>query len=482
VAARADDTSSSDSEEEKSVHSEEESIASDCDVPIPAYWTNKAHRGDFLEDETTCTHVGFDQMVYVQGDLCSKFGELLDTTFRPITTQDRPCPKPDANKCARVPGGCPCVKPGGDPGLPTKYVLRRVIRVEDSEMWVKYIERRNAIQLVREATGDVNKCNPEVMTQPVTNANEDMFVPLDSSLNEAYLWHGTHVRAALSIAQNDFRLDLAGSGAGTMYGKGAYMAESITKADEYAEDEPGGYYDGVFAVLLLRVCLGKYYYTTSRDTTAKDKVLSGAYDSTLGDRAAAVNTFREFVVYNSDQLYPEYVVLYQRQFAAADPDRLERAAKIPFHLELPVYWRNVHMNPSNDKFRAKLKVRPSTQKLIAKLVTGAVASGRVIVEMVHRIEDSQMWTRYAEFRQEVKAALLLDSGSPHDEIETWRAPSNVAETRSTEDWNTFMETPVLREGLTKLAFECTWRDQDYGNKKGEVMAHLVDSSVKDTFQ
>jgi len=263
-----------------------------------------------------------------------------------------------------------------------------------------------------------------------------------------------------------------------MYGKGAYMAESITKADEYAEDEPGGYYDGVFAVLLLRVCLGKYYYTTSRDTTAKDKLLSGAYDSTLGDRAAAVNTFREFVVYNSDQLYPEYVVLYQRQFAADDPDRLERAAKIPFHLELPVYWRNVHMNPSNDTFRAKFKVRPSTQKLIAKLVTGAVASVKVIVEMVHRIEDSQMWTRYAEFRQEVKAALLLDSDSPNDEVVTWRAPSEVADTTSTEDWKTFMETPVLREGLTKLAFECTWKDQDHGNKKGKVMAHLVDSSGK----
>ena len=34
---------------------------------------------------------------------------------------------------------------------------------------------------------------------------------------EVYLWHGTNVRAALSIAQNDFRIDLAGSSTGTMH-------------------------------------------------------------------------------------------------------------------------------------------------------------------------------------------------------------------------------------------------------------------------
>lgn len=94
-------------------------------------------------------------------------------------------------------------------------------------------------------------------------------------LQEVYLWHGTNVRAALSIAQNDFRIDLAGSSTGTMrpglrkraeacsqmlfkdaqkdsklslysplsarYGLGAYLAEHCTKADEYSSDELLGY-------------------------------------------------------------------------------------------------------------------------------------------------------------------------------------------------------------------------------------------------
>ena len=41
--------------------------------------------------------------------------------------------------------------------------------------------------------------------------------------------------------------------------------ESSTKADEYSQDEPSGYYDGVRALLLCRVCMGEFYYTGERD-------------------------------------------------------------------------------------------------------------------------------------------------------------------------------------------------------------------------
>jgi len=33
----------------------------------------------------------------------------------------------------------------------------------------------------------------------------------------------------------------------------------------------------------------------------------------LGDRKASVGTYREFVVYGDDQVYPEYLVLYSRE-------------------------------------------------------------------------------------------------------------------------------------------------------------------------
>merc|ERR1719272_514396 len=147
----------------------------------------------------------------------------------------------------------------------------------------------------------------------------------------------------------DFSIDLAGSNTGTMYGAGAYLGESITKADEYAKDEPGGYYDGVFAALLCRTCMGKLYYTTKRDEEAGDKVIKGDnFDSTCGDRSKTAGTFRELVVYDNDQLYPEYIVFYQRVYAKDDKAQIQRSLVRPLRLEMPVHWNNCHRSLSGD--------------------------------------------------------------------------------------------------------------------------------------
>jgi len=249
---------------------------------LPDYWTNKKLRQP----------KNFDQMVYVEEERLAVFDELLNATYKGVCTQDRPCPKTDS-PCKKTPGGCACNKVGGTPGLPTAYVARRVIRVEDSEMWVKYDQKRQEINEKRQ--GDNWRVfDPPLMSDEIVTNNPDVFLPVDHDMCEGYLWHGTSVRIALAIAQNDFRIDLAGSGAGTMYGRGAYLAESSTKADEYARDEPGGYYDGIRALVLCRVFMGKYYYTTQRDEKAQEKWQNGEFDSTLGDRAKSVGTFREF--------------------------------------------------------------------------------------------------------------------------------------------------------------------------------------------
>jgi hypothetical protein len=41
---------------------------------------------------------------------------------------------------------------------------------------------------------------------------------------------------------------------------------------------------------------------------------TGAFDSVLGDREAEVGTYREFVVFDQAQIYPEYIVIYSRSF------------------------------------------------------------------------------------------------------------------------------------------------------------------------
>ena len=106
----------------------------------------------------------------------------------------------------------------------------------------------------------------------------------------------------------------AGTSAGTMFGHGAYFAEMCSKSDEYAKDGTD-LYDGIYALLLCRVCCGEMFRVLKSDHKAIDAALeSGRYDAVLGDREAAVGTYREFVIFEEDLIYPEYVVLYTRRY------------------------------------------------------------------------------------------------------------------------------------------------------------------------
>ncbi|CAE8702895.1 unnamed protein product, partial [Polarella glacialis] len=328
-------------------------------------------------------------MVYVAQKNLAKFQELMDTTYRPIPTQDRPCPK---GTCGKMRGGCPCVRPGGSPGLPSGYEVKSVIRNENSGMFERYAQRLGEIKRSR---GFAKALAPSLFTQePTREGFADVLAPLDSSLNEAYLWHGTTVRRGLAIAQDDFSLHFAGSGAGSMYGEGLYFAESCTKADEYSQAEPGGHYEGTHALLLCRACLGKFFYVTDRDPGAKQKVESGEFDSTIGDRAAAAKTYREVVLYDPDQVYPEYVILYDR----LDGGKTLKSNDAPFHLELPVYWFNVHRNPIADPFSVHYTVRKKIKDLIQRLSSGTCSGSKPVVLDVQRVEDSELWNRYVGFK------------------------------------------------------------------------------------
>merc|ERR1711920_264940 len=58
--------------------------------------------------------------------------------------------------------------------------------------------------------------------------------------NETFVFHGTTAAAAESIVAHDFRLSLAGTGAGTLYGRGLYLAQNPSKSDEYCTPDANG--------------------------------------------------------------------------------------------------------------------------------------------------------------------------------------------------------------------------------------------------
>eukprot|EP00930_Biecheleria_cincta_P047334 TRINITY_DN32792_c0_g1_i1.p1 TRINITY_DN32792_c0_g1~~TRINITY_DN32792_c0_g1_i1.p1 ORF type:complete len:717 (-),score=106.36 TRINITY_DN32792_c0_g1_i1:77-2134(-) len=370
---------------------------------MPQYWTNVKVPGV----------TAFDEMIYLGRERHPVFDELFAETYFAKATRDRKCPKVTGT-CPVTAGGCACVQPGGDPGLPVGYKVRRVVRVEDSEMWGRYERKRDRIRSQRTRKGQMPlpKLDQPVLTDEVANRHPDRFDPLDNTLNEVYLWHGTNVRTALAIAQDDFRMDMAGSNIGSMYGSGCYLAESITKADEYATDEPGGYYSGIFAVLLCRVVLGRFYYTQDRDEEAGSQVQQGNYDSTVGDRAKKVGTFREFVVYHSDEIYPEYIVLYSRIHASDSEQAKHQLEDTPFFMQLPVYWANCHKDPVKEMFHEQYLVRRHTQNLLQQLVDACFkGKGKVTVVGARRIENAKLWNSYVSFKR--KLTMQLTGGASH---------------------------------------------------------------------
>lgn len=201
--------------------------------------------------------------------------------------------------------------------VPSRFEIVHVNRNENAKLWRSYALKRTMIkQAINSSDGDLPPFGKYTSKTAVTNLGGEA---LDTECNEWLLWHGTCFEGAEAICKVDFKQRLAGSATGTLYGPGTYFAESCTKADEYSRPSGSGQYEGLCTLLLCRVVGGRVRYTAEAEPNAGPEGLlgdctHGPYDSVLGDREKCRGTFREFVVYASDQAYPEYIVLYRRKY------------------------------------------------------------------------------------------------------------------------------------------------------------------------
>jgi hypothetical protein len=184
-----------------------------------------------------------------------------------------------------------------------------VFRNENRKLWENYVRAREKI---RQSSQEIQRLGAVTSETLATDA----FGQLDPQVNEFLLFHGTRPSAANEIFSRDFKLKLAGTSRGTLYGKGIYFAERSTKSDEYAVTQ-AGICQGLYVMLLCRVVCGRVLYCDEvrPDAAALQKQCTGPgakYHSVLGDREKAVGTYREFVVYDNDQAYPEYAIVYRR--------------------------------------------------------------------------------------------------------------------------------------------------------------------------
>lgn len=240
------------------------SMALAPDEPIcPSYWQT-SHGTHILEAP----------------EMLSQVQQLMTRTWKMVSTRDRPRTKK---------------------GMPTGCCVVSVLRAEHHRSFNRYYKYT---QSVRE--------RPELCA-PFDSLTRGGLGELELGVNEMYLFHGTSPRAADSIVAGTFRIDLAGTRVGKMFGPGIYLAENASKSDEYSSTGDG-VYSGLHAMLVCRACCGRIHTTTCPGDHS-GIVASGSYDSVCGDRAAVARTFREFVFFREEAVYAEYIVIYRRVFA-----------------------------------------------------------------------------------------------------------------------------------------------------------------------
>lgn len=257
---------------------------------FPSYWKNQASR-----DASS----NFQEFVPVSDDVLAGLQQLLDRSYVKKWTRDRR-------------------KHQADPNVPRGYKVHSALRNEHKNGWLAYQWRKSRIAEAMEEdtrTGPASSLGPVEQFKTLSSQWQDFgeggSEPLAEELNEWYLFHGCSDWVAHRICETDFHIGSAGKNTGTLYGGGTYLAESITKCDEYAQVDERDQ----FCVLLCRGLGGRVRYTDEVTPNPEDLTqgcIEGPFDSVIGDREKCRGTFKEFVFYAADAMYPEYIIYYTR--------------------------------------------------------------------------------------------------------------------------------------------------------------------------
>ena len=182
---------------------------------------------------------------------------------------------------------------------------------------------------------------------PVKTARARNF-ELSQACNEVILLHGVNREKLLALLSTGLNERFSGTGAGTAFGDGVYLAEDAGKTDQYVSadsaydpsnelhkrlyDETMPHPEDVFYVLVVRAALGFPVRTqhTGKGATSMDngapifpvnyRELSAVpgvsppifHHSLIAELGEEIVRYREFVLFHSDYAHIDYVIAYHR--------------------------------------------------------------------------------------------------------------------------------------------------------------------------
>ena len=125
------------------------------------------------------------------------------------------------------------------------------------------------------------------------------------TVDERTLFHGTTPDAVEAICKRNFDCRLSGKH-GTRFGRGSYFARDASYSHHYAKTDTYGFRHMFVAKVLVGSCIeGHANYRTPPPKNPEDPG-SDLYDSCVDNQSNPLI----FVVFDTDQLYPEYVISY----------------------------------------------------------------------------------------------------------------------------------------------------------------------------
>jgi len=187
------------------------------------------------------------------------------------------------------------------------FDIKKIWRVENALLWRRYASRRDEIELQPK-----HVCQDQI--------DKDLLTEYDK--NEVMLFHGapcgmgdTENIIDIIIHQGfDERVSSKG-----MFGSGIYFSSGSSKSDSYAGRYQNSSIGETAKMILSRVCMGKYHETSSSMTSLRRPPCIEGHEGIYShERCDSVwcdgngRNYHEFIVYDRNQCYPEFVIEYER--------------------------------------------------------------------------------------------------------------------------------------------------------------------------